>query len=237
MMVIPPQGTPEFAAFVERAMSNPRGPESMVLGAAVSDAKQQYAETVKTLLRKMQDLVPGQVFRDIELFHEKFSLPPTTNPNHSLSKEVLRFRILFMLEELLEYCQAVGAELVSDDEGRYNAVFTSNNFNAELAFDSLIDLVYVAVGTAYLHRFPFNDGWKLVQDANMSKERVERKEQSKRGSEFDVVKPPGWLPPDHSKILGHGCSKCGARSLELPKGADCPVGLPSGLPCDGRMEL
>jgi predicted HAD superfamily Cof-like phosphohydrolase len=234
MMTIPPQGTPEFAAFVERAMVHPKGPESMLLSAAVSDAKQQYAEHVKAMLKKMQDLVPGQVFRDVSLFHEKFKLPPTDHPNHEVSRDFLRFRILFMLEELVEYCEAVGAVLVAKDDG-YDVAFTSKVHNPELALDSLIDLVYVAVGTAYSQRLPFNEGWRKVQEANMAKERVERPEQSKRGSGFDVIKPAGWKPPDHSDILGYGCDKCGARSLHLPKGSPCPVGLPSGLPCDGRM--
>ncbi len=235
MMVIPPQGTQEFAAFVERAMINPRGPESMLLNSAVSDAKQQYSETVSKMLKKMQSLVPGQVFRDVSLFHEKFKLPPTESPGHKLPNDFLRFRILFMLEELVEYCESVGAILVAKENG-YDVAFTSTTFNPELAMDSLIDLVYVAVGTAYTHRFPFNDGWRKVQEANMSKERVERPGQSKRGSGFDVIKPPGWKPPDHSDILGLGCNRCGARSYELPKDSPCPVGLPSGLPCDGRME-
>lgn len=235
MMVVPPQGTPEFAAFVERAMTSPRGPEAIVLGAATADAQKQYSQQVRTMLKQMQDLVPGQLFRDVGLFHEKFQLPATAHPGHRIPRDVLRFRILFMLEELIEYCDSVGAVLVAKEEG-YDVAFTSSKHNPEFALDSLIDLCYVAIGTAYLHRFPFNEGWKLVQDANMAKVRVVNVEDSKRGSVFDVVKPPGWRAPDHSGILGYGCSKCGARSLELPKGSPCPVGLPSGLACDGTME-
>src|ERR1700720_4541032 len=140
MMAIPPQGTPEFASFVERAMSNPHGPEGMVLGSAVSDAKRQYGEQVRLMLKQMQELVPGQVFRDIRLFHEKFGLAATDRPGHELPQEVLRFRILFMLEELLEYCEAVGATLLAKDEG-YDVAFTEAKFNAELSHDSLLDLV------------------------------------------------------------------------------------------------
>lgn len=236
MMVVPPQGTPEFAAFVEKAMVNPRGPEALVLGSAMSDAKRQYGEHIKVLLKQMQELVPGQVFRDIRLFHERFSLLPTNDPGHRLSSEVLRFRILFMLEELVEYCEAVGATIVALDDGFDVVVSDQAQLNQELAHDSLIDLVYVAVGTSYLHRFPFNDGWAKVQAANMAKVRALSSADSKRGSSFDVVKPPGWSAPDHSDILGYGCTKCGARSLALPKNSPCPVGLPSGLPCDGTME-
>lgn len=45
---------------------------------------------------------------------------------------------------------------------------------------------------------PFNDVWDLVHRANMQKVRAKRAEESKRGSRFDVIKPPGWEAPDES---------------------------------------
>jgi Phosphoribosyl-ATP pyrophosphohydrolase len=68
-------------------------------------------------------------------------------------------------------------------------------------FDSLIDLVYVAHGTAHLFGFPWEVGWKMVQDANMTKVRAERADQSERGGTWDVIKPPDFQPPDIKGLL------------------------------------
>ena len=67
--------------------------------------------------------------------------------------------------------------------------------------DALVDLVYFALGTAYLHGFNFNEAWKRVHAANMKKIRAEKKGDSKRKSTFDVVKPAGWIVPDLSDLV------------------------------------
>jgi len=97
--------------------------------------------------------------------------------------EFLRFRTAAMLEELIEYLQAVR--------------------DCDLAgqFDALVDLTYFAVGTAEGHKFPFNDGWDLVHASNMSKERAESNGESKRFSKWDVVKPHGFVAPDLKLLL------------------------------------
>jgi predicted HAD superfamily Cof-like phosphohydrolase len=69
------------------------------------------------------------------------------------------------------------------------------------AFDALIDLVYVAMGTAHLFGYPWQDGWDEVQRANMTKQRAATADQSKRASTWDVVKPPDWTPPDIAGVL------------------------------------
>ena len=43
--------------------------------------------------------------------------------------------------------------------------------------------------------------WADVQRANMSKERVLRQSDSKRGSTYDVIKPAGWVPPGTEEII------------------------------------
>jgi len=47
----------------------------------------------------------------------------------------------------------------------------------------------------------WDDMWSDVQRANMSKTRAEKASDSKRGSKWDVVKPPGWVPPRTEEIL------------------------------------
>jgi predicted HAD superfamily Cof-like phosphohydrolase len=43
--------------------------------------------------------------------------------------------------------------------------------------------------------------WTDVQRANMSKVRAEKASDSKRGSQWDVVKPAGWVPPQTDAIM------------------------------------
>ena len=119
---------------------------------------------------------------DIREFHEKFGLEYDGVPR-MLPEDMAKFRIKFMQEELDEYSKACEEE---DLVG---------------AFDALIDLAYVLFGTVYLQGLPFAEGWTEVHGRNMAKVRVERAEDSKRGSVFDVVKPEGWTDPNHEPIL------------------------------------
>ena len=119
------------------------------------------------------------MMKDIKEFHEKFGLAYNGRPR-DLSKELSDFRVHFMLEELDEYRD-------------------SNHLVDKL--DALVDLVYVALGTAYLHGFDFDEAWRRVHEANMKKVRAEVATDSKRGSTFDVVKPDGWAPPDLSDLV------------------------------------
>lgn len=104
------------------------------------------------------------------------------------------FRMKFMEEELNEYSKA----------------YIDNDHAGML--DALCDLVYVAVGTAYLYGWDFNEAFRRVHRANMEKTRAyvppystdpevireafERaKSLSKRNSAYDIVKPEGWVAP------------------------------------------
>lgn len=71
-----------------------------------------------------------------------------------------------------------------------------------MQFDALIDLAYVVLGTAHLQGFDFEEGWRRVHAANMSKVRARRKSDSKRKSKFDVVKPEGWQAPVLTDLIG-----------------------------------
>lgn len=123
------------------------------------------------------------VYEDVRTFHLKFGLPAELHAPRALTQEESDFRIKFMQEELDEYVEAVVAG------------------NLEKQFDALLDLIYVAAGTALFHGFNFPEGWARVQAANMAKERAERAEDSKRGTTFDVIKPPGWVAPDLSDLV------------------------------------
>lgn len=170
-------------------------PEMMRVHATYEDVLAYRAE-------HLNDLSALTDFDAVGEFHKKFGLPVANAPSQALEPVVRDFRIRFMLEELSEYCSAHGIELTyqltraSDDVGQ----FTKPDLPA--AFDALIDLVYVALGTAHMHRFPWQDGFDAVQKANMLKERAASDgSNSRRGSSFDVVKPAGWTAPDMAAIL------------------------------------
>ena len=126
-------------------------------------------------------------FYDIGLFHEKFGLHNVTFHDagpQKVDQELFEFRFKFLAEELEELQQAWKAQ------------------DSEEIFDALLDLVVVAMGTAHLFGFPWQEGWDEVQRANMSKVRAKADgSDSKRGSSWDIVKPEGWTPPDHAPIL------------------------------------
>ena len=199
---------------VRRAL-DPRTVEARMLAQEVAEASDQVQQQVRCMMHQMLELLPGQLFRDIQRFHEKFGLEPTRDPGHQLPDDVLKFRIKFMFEELQEYVDAVGGSY-----GCPNISIDSAKFHAEDALDALIDLVYVALGTAFLHRFPFNEGWARVQEANMAKVRASGADDplSKRKHAIDIVKPPGWTPPVLVDLLDEKCPACqgtGTPSLTL----------------------
>lgn len=149
-------------------------------------------------------------FTDIEDFHLKFELS-YDGKARELQPDMGLFRIGFMVEELAEYTANSGypniARALNEihehiKEGhRWMTKQNDIGRSLEQQFDGLIDLTYVALGTAYLHGFQFNEGWRRVHGANMAKVRVENVNDSVRKSKFDVVKPKGWVPPKLSDLL------------------------------------
>lgn len=124
------------------------------------------------------------MMKDIEAFHEKFSLIRAGNTlPHLLTGELYNFRLKFIYEEFTEF---VDANTAGDLAG---------------AFDALIDMVYVILGTAHLMALPWEEGWDEVHRANMSKVRATNPSQSTRGTAYDVIKPDGFIPPDLKAVL------------------------------------
>ena len=153
------------------------------LGLAVRERTDELIDVVRTSKRSN--------FDDVGDFHEKFDLPNVTHASVAgpmdMPADLLDFRLKFLKEELQEFSTAMSD---GDEAG---------------AFDALIDLVYVAMGTAHLLGFPWQQGWDLVQAANMAKVRAASAEHSAantgRGHASDVVKPDGWQPPDIVGLL------------------------------------
>lgn len=88
----------------------------------------------------------------------------------------------------------------------YSAIMKDESeLSFELEIKRILASIYVSVldSVAAMGITPecWNEFWDDVQRANMSKERVLRAEDSKRGSTYDVRKPVGWIPPDSEGIL------------------------------------
>lgn len=96
-------------------------------------------------------------FEAVGDFHRKFLLEhykPGSVPRH-ISREMAEFRLRFLAEEL--------NELIAAYEQKDLAGIA----------DALVDLTYIALGTAHLHGLPWEALFAEVQAANMKKERCE----------------------------------------------------------------
>ncbi len=124
---------------------------------------------------------PVDLLGDIAEFHNKFEIPRPATPQ-LLPIDDMGFRISFLFEEMQELVDAFEQD------------------NLEEQFDALIDLTYVALGTAWMMGLPFAEGWARVHEANMKKVKVKSASDSKRGSKHDVKKPEGWKAPDLSDL-------------------------------------
>ncbi len=131
----------------------------------------------------------SQLFEDVAAFHAKHGI---TTPERPALPDVdaYAFRKKFMHEELTE----IDVAYADGDLVKF--------------LDGLIDLTYVALGTAVLSGVTpalWAALWDQVQLANLCKRRVAGAGESKRGSALDVVKPEGWASPEPAMrmILAH----------------------------------
>jgi predicted HAD superfamily Cof-like phosphohydrolase len=122
------------------------------------------------------------LIRSIDVFHKKFGFEKNEKVGIPDDNELVNFRTSFLMEELAEYTNAITKK------------------DAAGALDALVDIVYIALGTAWLFNLPFEKAWKEVQKANMSKIRAKSKSK-KRGTTFDVVKPKNWKAPNIERII------------------------------------
>lgn len=135
----------------------------------------------------MPEIFSPKMFEDVAAFHEKFGLEQENTKTlvgalFGISEEEWKLRHDRLQEELDEYWDAVNAG---------NDVET---------LDALVDLVYIALGTAYRRGWDFNEAWRRVHEANMAKERG-KPSTSKYNSGFDIVKPEGWQPPNLNDLV------------------------------------
>lgn len=121
-------------------------------------------------------------YEDVLEFHAVHGILPELDQVPALpAPDVVEFRLRFLREETQEIADAHAAgDLVK-------------------FLDGLLDLVYVAHGTAVLAGVSpalWQALWDQVQLANLCKRRAASAAESKRGHALDVVKPPGWVSPE-----------------------------------------
>lgn len=135
-------------------------------------------------------------FEHVRAFHRRFGLIVGDRPQH-LTRRKLQERVEFLLEELQELANGCGLEIDAVAGGV--GVINNGQVEQDLAqqADALVDLVYVALGTAVQLGLPWEVLWDDVHRANMSKVRGP----TKRGHQVDVTKPEGWRGPRTHEIL------------------------------------
>lgn len=124
-------------------------------------------------------------FEHVGDFLRKFELPTVDHPGGTprlLDDETFLFRQQHMLEELIELTDA------------------HRKKDLPAFADALGDLLYLVCGTAHFANVDLNRVFEEIHRANMTKERA-RDVNNKRGSKIDVVKPPGWQPPNIHQVL------------------------------------
>lgn len=136
--------------------------------------------------------------RDVAKFMERFGQSYEGMPR-ALPADLSLFREDFMREELGEYVEHARHLQAALKEGDFEDKEIADQLEQQL--DGLIDLLYVAIGTGYLHGFDLREAWRRVHEANMKKEKVARRGDSTRHSLFDIIKPAGWKRPDHSDLV------------------------------------
>lgn len=145
-------------------------------------------------------------FEDVGEFNRKFGLPVQSAGREAglLDDETFLYKHDHLDEELREVLRA--------------------HRNGDLVgfADGLVDLVYVAVGTAHFAGIPFDAVWDEVQAANMRKVRASGADdpRGKRGHGADVVKPEGWEPPDVADAIRRGGSRSNADIVDMTSADD-----------------
>lgn len=134
-------------------------------------------------------------FDDVAEFHDRFQLPisaesaPITHPlvrsPQVLSESEFNYRDSFLHEEHREFIEGYAEE----DLGKMA--------------DALVDLVWVALGTAHYLGIPFDALWREVKLANMEKRPWQDGDPIKPRNALglEVVKPEGWTPPRIHRII------------------------------------
>lgn len=115
-------------------------------------------------------------FEEVNQLYDKFSML-----GKPVTEAVVDYRFRLMEEE---YDETVKAHNEGDAEG---------------VVDGHVDQIVILIGNLMLFGVDPEEAWKRVMAANMAKERGRRGEED---AAVSMVKPEGWVGPDHSDNHG-----------------------------------
>ena len=121
--------------------------------------------------------------KDISDMHDKFGVNAWFEANkgdRELMQKYLAFRLAMCQEEMTETFDAM------------------KDKDAEEVVDGLIDLCVFAIGTLDVFGVDPNEAWDKVNAANMAKEPGIKEGRSNKFGLPDLIKPEGWVAPDHT---------------------------------------
>lgn len=129
--------------------------------------------------------------RDIADMHDKFGVNEWMSKKIAEGdKELLRKYVAFRLSMIHEeFKETSDAALIQG--------------NAEEVVDGLIDLCVFAIGTLDVMGVDAHAAWDQVHNANMVKSPGVKPGRPNRWGLPDLLKPAGWVGPDHSGNHGH----------------------------------
>jgi len=125
------------------------------------------------------------MFREVNNMHKFFGVTKAVSKmdKEQLAK-LLEFRLSMLTEEYLETIDAHKAQ------------------DAEEVVDGLVDILVVAVGTLDLMGVDVRRAWNTVMNCNITKEPGVKPSRPNPLGLPDLIKPPGWVGPDHSENHG-----------------------------------
>lgn len=170
-----------------------------------------FAEVLEGVSFDTQFLSSEWVF-DIGEMHDKFGVNDVIRqlPADKLAV-FLQFRLDFLQEELNE-AKAAAAKLNelaalgkfdrAEDSDRYNEEKEAAITAADDVVDAMVDLCVVAIGTLNAFDVDADEAWFRVFEANMQKEPGIKASRPNPLGLPDLIKPAGWVSPQHRDNTG-----------------------------------
>lgn len=168
---------------------------ALVLDVSMDTTEHEAAQMVERAIKQQFGLRHSPVVfapschehLDVYAFHRKFQVPMATEPS-LLDLVAFEYRRKFIQEELNEVVEAHA-------QGDVCAVARE-----------LMDVSWMAIGTALMMGVPWPMCWRELVRANMERTRASDAgdPRSKRHNSMDVVKPEGWREPSLAPFIGKG---------------------------------
>lgn len=147
-------------------------------------------------------------FEDVGNFMRTFGQPVRDRVEHNLSTHERLLRVRLVVEEAMEFAEAMGVKVtgVAEDLHKLNGhsinveIIPGSTVIVEDAADALADSLYVVFGSAHTLGLPMDDVFAEVHRSNMAKADPVTGLPNV-SADGKVLKPNGWTPPDIAGVL------------------------------------